>query len=405
MQAGAGHFAHRVETLERRTAGEVGGHAAAQVVGRRHHGEVLDRGIEARLQARLMDVGEALREAAVSDPGCVKEHMGCAAPLHHGVYRAGDDVAGCEIRERMEIRHEGSAVEIPQHAALATDGLGDQGPPAVRSLERRGMELDHLHVPHLRAGAVGHGHAVTGGDVRIRRELVDLAQASGGEDDHLGRHRRDDPLARVEHVDAEHPVLRPAHLDRGVEFGARDEVDRQVMLEHPDARGVGDRTEQGGFDGTTGHVPGMKDAPARMPALAAEVRTAVGPVFKLHAPRDQLGHPGRTLFDDVADHVDVAKAVAGRQRVLHVALEVVGAVGDAGDAALSPVGVGFGPCLLGDDGDAHAPAGQREREAQAADAASHHDGVESFTHVKRWKLAPVPRATSAYLTEQGRGPT
>jgi hypothetical protein len=44
-----------------------------------------------------------------------------------------------------------------------------------------GMKLDELHVRDRHARAVGHGHAVAGGDVGVRGVEIDLAAAAGGQ--------------------------------------------------------------------------------------------------------------------------------------------------------------------------------------------------------------------------------
>ncbi len=52
--------------------------------------------------------------------------------------------------------------------------------------EAGGMKLDELHVGDRRARAVGHGHAVAGGDVRVGGVKINFAAAAGGEQDGAG---------------------------------------------------------------------------------------------------------------------------------------------------------------------------------------------------------------------------
>ena len=117
-----------------------------------------------------------------------------------------------------------------------------------------------------------------------------------------------------------------------------------------------------------------------MAAFATEVRPAVGAVFELHAPGDEFGDPGGTGFDDVADGREVAESVAGGERVLDVAGEVVRLIGHAGDAALGPVRIRLGAGLLRHDGDGMSALGQVERETQPTDAAADDDCLEMSRH-------------------------
>ena len=68
-----------------------------------------------------------------------------------------------------------------EHAAFAAHRLADQKGLGLGMIEAGGMELDELHVGDRRAGALGHGHAVAGGDVRIGGVEIDLAAAAGGQ--------------------------------------------------------------------------------------------------------------------------------------------------------------------------------------------------------------------------------
>jgi len=132
-----------------------------------------------------------------------------------------------------------------------------------------------------------------------------------------------------------------------------------------------------------------------MAAFATEVRPPVGAVLELHAPGDELRHAGGSGLDDMAHDIHVAETVARGQGVLDVAVEVVGLIGDAGDAALGPVGVGLGTRLLGDDGDGTTAAGEVERETQPADAASDDDCLKMGRHA--WeKVGGRAPATSGF---------
>jgi len=205
--------------------------------------------------------------------------------------------------------------------------------------------------------------------------MVDLAHATGREDHDRRGERLDLAGLRVQDVEAQRAVAWTAQGHRRVDLGGRQEVDREVVLKHPDVRSGGHRAQQGRFDRPTRHVAGMEDPAVRVAAFASEVRPSVGPVLEPHAPGDEFGDPRGAALYDMADGGEVAEPVARGHGVLYVAGEVVGLVGDTGDPALGPVRVGFRAGLLGDDGDGTTASGQVEREAQAADAATNHDCV------------------------------
>src|SRR5204862_485662 len=66
------------------------------------------------------------------------------------------------------------------YAAFEPQRLGDEGRLGLRVVQAGGVELDELHVGDRRAGAIGHGHPVGGGDVGVGGVQVDLAGAAGG---------------------------------------------------------------------------------------------------------------------------------------------------------------------------------------------------------------------------------
>ena len=164
------------------------------------------------------------------------------------------------------------------------------------------------------------------------------------------------------------------------QFGPSDEVDRQVVLQYLHLRRTSDRPQQGGFDGAARHVARMEDATFGVAAFAAEIRPAVSAVLELHSPGDELGDARRSSLDDVADGGEIAEAVAGGERVLDVAGEIVGLVGDAGYPALRPVGVRFRTGLLRHDRDRMPAFGQIERKTQPPDAAADDDCLEMGRH-------------------------
>ena len=379
MQARTGDFADGEQAGQGRLTLQVGRDAAAEVMGGGHDGHRLGGEVEARLTAGLVDVREAFGEVSLGDLRGVEQNVGHAILLHHGIDRAGDDIAGREVAERMEVLHEGPQGEVAQDRAFAAHGFRDQGTTTVRRFQGRRMELDHLHVTDFGARAVGHRDTVAGGDVGIGRELIDLAGAARRQHHRRGGEGFDASCLRVKHVQAKHPIFGGADRAES-QLGAGDQIDREVVLQHLDLGRAGDRAEQRRFDGSAGHVARVENATLRMAAFATKVRTSVDSVFKLHPPGDEFGDPGRARFDDVTDRRQVAKAVPGGERVLDVAGEVIGLVGHAGDTALGPIRVRLGTGLLRDDRDSMSAFGQVERETQPSDAAADDDCLEMSRH-------------------------
>ena len=82
--------------------------------------------------------------------------------------------------------HEPVALAVPQHAALAANAFGDEDAANARRPDHAGrVELHELHVDEFGPGVVGERVAVAGVLPRVRRDLVRLADAAGGEDDRL----------------------------------------------------------------------------------------------------------------------------------------------------------------------------------------------------------------------------
>ena len=84
-----------------------------------------------------------------------------ATLLHLAVDGAGHNVSRSQREARVVFLHELLAVEVAQHGAVAAHSFGDQETGAIAGMEqRRGVELDELHVLHGTLGAIDHGDAV-----------------------------------------------------------------------------------------------------------------------------------------------------------------------------------------------------------------------------------------------------
>src|ERR1700753_3003033 len=118
-----------------------------------------------------------------------------------------------------------------------------------------GMELNEFHVGDLRAGAIGHGDAVTGGDVGIGGVEIDLAAAAGGKEDGAGGEGLNFAGGFIQHIRADTAV--GAGLG---ELLAGDEVNGAMVLKNLDVRLKGDGGEQSAFDLAASDIRGVEDA-------------------------------------------------------------------------------------------------------------------------------------------------
>ncbi len=235
---------------------------------------------------------------------------------------------------RIVVGHEAPAVAVDQPGPGPARGLGDQVPAAACYIQHRGMELHELHVSQFRACAIGHGHAVAGGDLGIGGFAIDLARTAAGQDRLL---RPDHGLA-VPAVPDQRPAAR-AVMGQKID-GERVFPNKYVgqILDAADrhshyllARGV---------------AQGMCDAVVTVPAFARQSQALAGMV-ELHAPVDQLLDPLRRLANHVLDHLPIAQRSAGHKRVLNVILEPVRRIQDPRNAALGHVAVGLHDAVLG----------------------------------------------------------
>ncbi len=160
-----------------------------------------------------------------------------------------------------------------------------------------------------------------------------------------------------------------------------DDVDGDVVLQHPEVGALFRGGEQSALDLAAGDVLGVENAPLGMATFLAEVefpRAVAGgqlPFRELHAQGDQLGDARRPFLDDGADDAFLAEARAGHQGVPHVHFEGVFLARDGGDAALGVIGVRVGALLLRDDRHG-AVLGRLQGEGQAGDAGADDQIIE-----------------------------
>ena len=388
MEARAGRLTDRRESLHGGASVHGRLHAAATVVRGRHDWDEVLRHVDAELKALVEDVGEALLEEGASLAPDVEAAVGIARALHLTVDRARHDVARRERPARVVLLHERLPLAVHEHGPLPAHGLADEEPLRLRVVEARGVELDELHVLHLRAGAPGKRHAVARRHVGVAGVEVHLAAAARREDRVGGADGVDLLRLAVEHVRA-HAAVGPLHADALRD----DEVDHDRVLVHLDLGMALHRAHHRGLALLARDVARVEDAAHRVPALAAEVPASVLLLREPHAAVDQVADARRRLRHDLPHHVLVAEARARDLRVAHVLLERVGGVRHAADSPLREVGVAVLEALLRDE---HGASGGREvqRAHESAHAGADDEIVtvdDSHGFLAFESLSPHPR--------------
>ena len=222
------------------------------------------------------------------------------------------------------------------------------------------MELDELHVGDRRTRAIGHGDAIAGRDVGVRRVEVHLPRPAGAEERGACAHRVDVAGGAIEHVRS------PA--DGGVARVIDQQVDREMVLENAYLRRGAHRFGEGADDLVSGGVERVQDASLRVTALLPEVvrpALAVLVAVEAHAEVDQLADAGRALAHDDLHDVAMTEARARAERVRDVRLERVVRAPDRGDTALGVLAGALRQAVLGDEQDA-APDAQRKAQVSPA---------------------------------------
>jgi hypothetical protein len=166
---------------------------------------------------------------------------------------------------------------------------------------------------------------------------VELAGASGGEDDGVGVNRAGMACGVND-------------FEAGDDAVVQDEVEGEGVLEDGDVGGS-DGVDQGQLDGEAGGVAsGVEDAGFGVSGFEASSKIAGGGLVEADAEPDEVADALGAFGAEDADGFGIAKAGSGGEGVGDVAGGGVVGEHDGGDAALCPAGVGVGELGLGDEG-------------------------------------------------------
>ena len=240
----------------------------------------------------------------------------------------------------MVFVHELLAVGQPQDGPEAAHGFGDQEVGLLAGVvERRGVELDELHVLGHRLGAVAHGDAVACGDARIGRRRIDVAAAARGHDGEFRKHGLDLVGVEIQDVGPERGQSARVARDEFAQMVLRQQVDGEVAFENRDVGVLAYRGYQGPFDLSAREVLVVEDTMFGMSAFAVEFEASVGCLVEFRAPGDQVADQLRGPANYQFDGCGVAFAGTADQGVVNMFFERVGRIGHRTDASLGIVGV------------------------------------------------------------------
>ena len=282
VDAGRGGLAAHPEPRQARPAVQVRGDPAHVVVGGGRDRHRLAPRIDAVLAAQPEDSREPIRERGADRVAGVEEDLptGRTAPADG----PGDHVPRRELRVRVLAEHEALARRVEEDRPFAAQGLGQQR-QRIGALggERRGMELDHLHVEQPGAGPGGHGEAVAGDLRRVGGAGEQPADAAGGKHH---RRRAEQPRAAV----------RPDGGDPGHPPAFAHQVPGEGLLEQAHVAGAANGHPERAHDlGAGGVAVGVEHAAAGVGRLPAEGQAAVRRAVEGGAEGDQTHDAARAL--------------------------------------------------------------------------------------------------------------
>ena len=365
MHAGARHLTSGVKTGNRGPPPEIALDASHDIVRAWGHRDPIAPDVEAVAGAGRGNGRKALPHERAVQVAHAEIDRGVSGAAHLGHDTARHDVARRQVTARIVTRHEALAGVVFQPSPFAAHRLRQQEARCPWERQGRRMELDKLHVRHLGAGPVGHGHAVARRLGRVGGLQVRLSGAAGRQHDRPGA--QDDRPGLVL-VQGEDP---------GAAAPRQDQVDREDSLQKRDSI-VGARPgDQGAHDLAPGRVAaGPEDAPLAVRRLPGQGDTRPLPV-ETGTPVDQLQRAPRALLDQHPDSPLMTQTVARRDRVLEMQGELIVVRKNGGHPALGLVAGRVARTVLGQD--RHPPATPRNLEggSEPGNAASRNDGVET----------------------------
>ncbi len=382
VDTGAGRLAAGEQTGYGGRAHQVTADTADHVVGCRSDRDKVGGDVHPQPQAGGVDLGEAAANPIRAQVTDVEEDVVGVVTLHLRPDGAGDHVAGRQLGLRVALHHEAPAAGVDQDAAFAAHRLADQEAGRPLFPERRGVELEELHVGELGACLVGQGRGAAVGGGRVGGVAEEGSATARGED-YSAAAVLPQLTARLGH---------DAHADAVLDQQLPDDV----ALAGLDA-GVAEGMVQAALDlGPGGVAAGVDDPGLRVRGLPTQSQPPPLAI-KTDAQRHQLPNPAGPLLHQHPHRLGVAEAPADLHGVGHVLLGRVARAHRRGYPALGVDRVALPHRGLGQQQDR--PRSRRVEGGEGAgDPAADDDEVSAGascrgkSHSGRGDQAPVTRA-------------
>ena len=340
MNAGVGGFSRGVEAGDGSVPPEIGFDSAHHVVGSGADWRHVGGQIETVAEAGGVDARETFLQEFSGLGGHVQINVLCGGAMHFADDSASDDIACGQLLGFGVALHEALEKNIAEDAAFSAQRLGKQEARRALDGESSGMELHELHVGQDRAGFVGDGQTVAGGDFRIGGFAIDLAEASGGEKNGGGANFVKRAIDFVKEADPNGAAV------------FKNQASGERVCAKMEMRNLVRASEKSAADFAAGRVPvGMQDAGAAVRGFPGESEFGAGSI-EFGAPFDELCNVFRAFFDQECYRFGAAEAVARAESVLLVQTDFVFVAERYGDATLRPSCGGIAEIGFGEDQDA-----------------------------------------------------
>ena len=342
VETRAGSFAAGIEMLDGGASVLVNADAAAEIMRRRDNGDGLFGDVDANRKTLRVNIREMLFKCLCISVSSVEKNIIVAVDFHLVVDGACHDVAGCKTAALVVFLHKGVAVLSLQNRTKTAHSLRYQiRRTLARMIERCRVELHKLHIVDDALCTIDHRNAVAGGNHRIGRYLIDVADAAGGEVGYLCENLLNLAGIDIESIDAitfNIVVVAGAGLAKVV---LSDEFHRKQVVNHSDVWMLGGTLHEGALHLKTGVVLMVKDAEVAVSALLMKVEGAVGTAVEVDSVVHKILDSRRSLLHNNLNDVFLRQEVARHHSVVDVLLEGVGDVGNSRNAALRKIGVGI----------------------------------------------------------------
>ena len=274
----------------------------------------------------------------LAEPGRVEEYVVRSGGDHGLVLGGGDDVAGCEVGERVDSGHDATTVDVQEDGTLAAHRLRDEGRSALvpGEEENGGVELHELGVADRQSGAQGCRHPVTGTHRGVGGGRPQRSDAPGRQYDATRRNHH-----RISVRQSRHTAYIPIRTDDEVdETGTRQDGDPGSLQLSAEAL----------MDLVSGSVAfGMENSTSMVAPFEVEIRLAIGPGVEVSSEAHEMTQGSRGVVDQVVDVVAVAQPSTCREGVVEMEGEGVILAPDRSQTTLRQIGGGVVYPLAGHD--------------------------------------------------------